>query len=238
MKKVIAVIPAYNAEKTIKNVIQRIPQKLVNEIIVVDDGSKDRTYDVAISTGVKVIRHETNKGYGGAQKTGFKEALKDGATIIVLLHADGQHAPEEIPILLKSLTNKEVDVVLGSRALGKGMLKGKMPFYKFIGNRILTFVENMAFGTHISEFHTGYRAYKQNVLNQLNFENYTNDYHFDSEILLDVHEKKFKIEEVPISTHYGDEKSYVNSFTYGMNIIFLILRHWIHKFTKLFKRIR
>ncbi len=225
-------------KKKIKDVIQRIPNDSVNDIIVVDDGSKDQTYDIANSTGAKVIKHEINKGYGGAQKTGFKEALNDGADIVILLHGDGQHAPEEIPILLKPLFNNNADVVLGSRVLGKGMIAGKMPFYKFIGNRILTFVENMAFGTHISEFHTGYRAYKQNVLNQLNFENYTNDYHFDSEILLDVHEKKFKIEEVPISTHYGDEKSYVNSFTYGMNIIFLILRHWIHKFTKLFKRIR
>ena len=227
--KICIVIPAYNAEDTLGEVFSRIPREDYHRIIVVDDGSMDDTAEVAKRYGAEIIRHEYNRGYGGAQKTGYRRALEFGADIVVLLHADAQYAPEEMPRLIEAVVGQDADIVLGSRALGGEMIKGGMPWIRYVGNRLLTWIENLALGTGISEFHTGYRVYTANALKALNFEGYTDKFHFDSEILFDAKERGLKIVEVPISTTYAGEKSYLNPITYGSQILLLILRYRLAK---------
>jgi len=223
--KICIVIPAYNAEATLGEVFSRIPRGDYHRIIVVDDGSLDSTAEVAREHEAELIQHEQNRGYGGAQKTGYKRALELGADIMVLLHADAQYAPEEMPELIEAAVDQNADIVLGSRALGGRMIKGGMPFIRYVGNRLLTMIENLALGTNISEFHTGYRVYTANALKSLNFEDYTDQFHFDSEILFDAKEKGLRIVEVPIGTTYAGEKSYLNPVTYGTQVLLLILRY-------------
>ncbi len=227
--KVCIVIPAYNAEDTLEQVFSRIPKEEYHRIIVVDDGSSDNTVEIARRHDVELIRHEYNRGYGGAQKSGYKRVLELGADVAVLLHADAQYAPEEMLSLIKASVDHKADVVLGSRVLGGRMIDGGMPLIRYIGNRLLTKIENLAFGTRISEFHTGYRVYTSRALEILNFEDYTDDYHFDSEILVEAKEKGLKITEVPISTTYAGEKSYLNPITYGIQILLLIIRYKLGK---------
>jgi glycosyltransferase involved in cell wall biosynthesis len=227
--KICIVIPAYNAERTLGQVFSRIPQGVYHSIIVVDDGSLDDTSEVARKHEVELIRHERNRGYGGAQKTGYKKALELGADIAVLLHADAQYAPEEMPELIEAVVEQDADIVLGSRALGGEMIKGGMPFIRYVGNRLLTKIENLALGTDISEFHTGYRVYTANALKSLNLEGYTDQFHFDSEILFDAKEKGLKIVEIPIGTTYAGEKSHLNPITYGIQVLLLILRYRLGK---------
>jgi glycosyltransferase involved in cell wall biosynthesis len=227
--KTIIVIPAYNAEKTIESVFKRIPKKSYDEIIVVNDGSKDKTSEIVKKYKVRLIEHKENKGYGGAQKTGFKQALEDGADMIALVHADGQYAPEELPELVKPIRDGEVDVVLGSRVLGGKMLEGKMPLLKFIGNRFLTFVENLVLRMNISEYHTGYRVYSRKALENIRFDLNSDKYEFDSEILIQCKLKKLKIKEIPIQTYYGEEKSYLNPWTYGLRVFKVLLNYVDHR---------
>ncbi len=227
--KICIVIPAYNAEATLGQVFSRIPRGDYHRIIVVDDGSLDGTSEVVRKHEVELIRHDRNRGYGGAQKTGYKRALELGADIVVLLHADAQYAPEEMPGLIEAVVDQDADIVLGSRALGGEMIKGGMPFIRYVGNRLLTKIENLALGANISEFHTGYRVYTANALKSLNFEGYTDQFHFDSEILFDAKEKGLKIVEVPIGTTYAGEKSYLNPITYGTQVLLLILRYKLGK---------
>jgi len=223
--KVCIVIPAYNAETTLEQVFSRIPDGEYHRIIVVDDGSTDHTADIARKHGVELLRHEYNRGYGAAQKTGYRRALELGADLTVLLHADAQYAPEEMPSLIKAAVDQDADIVLGSRVLGGEMLEGGMPLIRYIGNRLLTKIENLTLGTDISEFHTGYRVYTSRALKALNFEDYTDNFHFDSEILIEAKEKGFRIVEVPISTRYAGERSYLNPVTYGIQVLLLILRY-------------
>lgn len=227
--KICIVIPAYNAESTLGEVFSRIPGVEYHRVIVVDDGSSDGTAAVARKHEVELIRHEHNRGYGRAQKTGYKRALDLGADIIVLLHADAQYAPEEMPSLINAVVDQNADVVLGSRVLGGQMLQGGMPLIRYIGNRLLTKIENLAIGTDISEFHTGYRVYTSKALKILNFEDYTDKFHFDSEILIEAKEKGFRIVEVPISTTYAGEKSHLNPVTYGIQVLILILKYRLNK---------
>lgn len=227
--KVCIVIPAYNAGNTLEQVFSRIPKGDYHRIIVVDDGSSDNTVEVARRYDVELIQHEYNRGYGGAQKSGYKRVLELNADVAVLLHADAQYAPEEMSSLIQAAVDKKADVVLGSRVLGGQMIDGGMPLIRYIGNRLLTMIENIAFGTKISEFHTGYRVYTLRALKILNFEDYTDDFHFDSEILLEAKEKGLRITEVPISTTYAGEKSYLNPITYGMQVLLLIVRYRLGK---------
>jgi len=226
--KTIIVIPAYNAEKTIESVFKRIPKNSYDEIIVVNDGSKDKTSEVVKKYKVKLIEHKKNKGYGGAQKTGFKQALKDGADIVALVHADGQYAPEELPKLVKPIKDGKVDVVLGSRALGGKMLEGGMPLIRFIGNRLLTFIENIVFRMNITEYHTGYRVYSKKALEKIRFDLDSDKYEFDSEILIQCKLKKLKIKEIPTPTRYAEEISYLNPWTYGLRIFKILINYTGH----------
>ena len=228
LMKTVIVIPAYNAEKTIGSVFKRIPKNSYDEIIVVNDGSKDKTSEVVKKYKVKLIEHKKNKGYGGAQKTGFKQALKDGADIVALVHADGQTEPEELLKMLKPIKDGEVDLVLGSRVLGGKMLEGGMPLTRFIGNRLLTLIENSILRINISEYHSGYRVYSRKALEEIHFDLNSDKYEFDSEILIQCKLKKLKIKEIPIPTHYGNEKSYLNPWTYGLRIFKILINYIRH----------
>jgi glycosyltransferase involved in cell wall biosynthesis len=223
------VIPAYNAEDTLEQVFSRIPEGEYHHIIVVDDGSSDNTVEIAKRYDVELIQHEHNRGYGGAQKSGYRRVLELGSDVTVLLHADAQYAPEEMLSLIKATVDQKADVVLGSRVLGGQMIDGGMPLIRYIGNRLLTKIENLAFGTEISEFHTGYRVYTSRALRVLNFKDYTDDFHFDSEILIEAKEKGLRIVEVPISTTYAGEKSYLNPITYGVQVLLLVVRYKLGK---------
>ncbi|MEM3519146.1 MAG: glycosyltransferase family 2 protein [Candidatus Hadarchaeales archaeon] len=217
------VIPLYKGGKTLPNVVERIPKEIPTKILIVDDGSPDNSYEVAKSIASKnpkiiVFKHEKNRGYGGAQKTLFNEALKRGADIVVLLHQDGQYAPEDMPRLISPVLEDEtIDIVLGSRTK---MLEGGMPPIKFIGNKIITFLQNLALNTRFKEFHTGYRVYTANALRRLDYEACTNDLHFDTEILVDAVRKKLRVVEVPIKTYYGKEVTQTQKIvTYGLNCL-------------------
>lgn len=220
-------MPAYNAEAKIISVIRRIP-KVYDKLIVVDDKSTDATLQVLKKFKPKMekmvlIVHKKNKMYGGAQKTLYKNALKYNVDYVVLLHDDGQYLPEEMTKLLDTAIKNNADVVLGSRVLGGKMKEGGIPFYKRIGNRFLTTMENMAFGTQISEFHTGYRVYSKNALKKINWRKLTNKYYFDSEVILEVLRNKLKIVEVPISVNYRENVTAANPFIYGLEILYLII---------------
>lgn len=226
--KIIVAIPAYNAAKTVSGVIRRIPKRSYSEVLVVDDGSRDDTYAVAKKIATAAIRHGKNRGYGAAQKTLFHEALRRKCDVVVLLHADGQHDPSEISSLTRPILDGKADVVIGSRILGNP-LKGGMPLHRFLGNRALTFLENAVFGVHISDYHTGYRAYSRKALKKINFSKNSDRFDFDSEILVQCIINGFRIAEVPVSTHYRSEKSALNPFSYGMNVMSVLLEYILHK---------
>jgi len=230
-KRIFIVIPAYNAEDTLEDVLKRIPDEFKNKdrVIVVDDASTDRTHQIARDFGAIFIKHPKNRGYGGAQKTGFIEALKRGADVAVLLHADGQYPPEDIPRMIKPIIDNECEAVSGSRILGGNVLRGGMPHYKYFGSLFLTSLENIFFGMGISEFHSGYRAYSRRVLENINFNLNSDKFIFDSEILLQIKEKKMKIKEVKIPTFYGAEVSYLDPIKYGLRILGIIIRYSLHK---------
>lgn len=228
MKKVVIVMPAFNAEKNIENVITRIPH-VYKEIIVVNDGSSDNTVNIVSQLGLTLISHRKNRGYGAAQKTGFRLALKKKTDIIVLLHSDGQYAPEEIEKLIKPLEKDEADVVLGSRVLGGKMLKGGMPLTRYLGNRLLTWIENLIFNASITEYHTGYRAYSGYALKKIPFHLNSDRFEFDSEIIIQSLRKGLRIKEVPILTHYGEESSSLNPFEYVPAILKITLLYLLHK---------
>lgn len=225
-KKIIVAMPAYNAESKIRNVIYSTP-KIYDTFLVVEDKSTDGTLGVLKKISfIRLIRHEENRGYGGAQKTLYSEALKiRDADYVVLLHDDGQYDPAEMPVLLDCAIDSGADVVLGSRVLGGKMREGGVPLYKYFGNKFLTALENLFFGTGISEFHTGYRVYSRRALERMNFKGLTDKYYFDSEILLEAIDKGLKISEAPISVRYKENITAANPFTYGLEIVYLIARH-------------
>jgi len=228
MAKIIVIIPAYNAEHTLGSTLDRIPRDSFGEIIVVDDCSKDDTSGVAKKYGVTVVRHEKNRGYGGAQKSAYAEALKRGADVAVMVHADGQYPPEKLPDIIKPILAGDADVVLASRALGGKMLEGGMPVLRYVGNKSLTFLENLVLGLDISEYHTGYRAYSRKFLESVPFALNSDRYEFDSDILIQAKLKGFKIAEIPIPTRYGDEVSYLNPVTYGFRILRVLSEYVLH----------
>lgn len=238
-------IIAYNAESHIEKTLSRIPSTVwdqIAEAFVIDDCSTDETVGIAIGLKsrypkLNVIRNPTNQRYGGNQKVGFQHAVDAGLDTVVMLHADGQYAPEILPEMISPLLRDEADVVLGSRMINKSdALKGGMPKYKFFGNIILTKIQNGLSGMNLKEFHTGYRAYSTSFLRSIPFWDNSNEWHFDTEILLQAEAKKARIYELPIPTYYGDEICHVNGMTYAFNCIQTTLRFAMHHRGLLYSR--
>ncbi len=228
-KRVLIFIVAYNAERTIEKVLSRIPPCLQGgdvEILIIDDSSSDDTFvnglryqQRASAFKITVLRTPENQGYGGNQKLGYRYAIDNGFDIVALVHGDGQYAPEKLPMLLAPLVCGEADAVFGSRMIDKRSARqGGMPAYKWIGNQVLTAFQNRALGTKLSEFHTGYRLYSTAALAQIPFERNTNDFHFDTEIIIQIVLRKLRIAELPIPTFYGDEVCHVNGMKYAWDV--------------------
>ncbi|MCS7003906.1 MAG: glycosyltransferase family 2 protein [Cytophagales bacterium] len=230
-KKVVVVLPAYNASKTLEQTYQEIPFEWVDEVVLVDDYSKDNTIEIARKLGIQhIIRHERNKGYGGNQKTCYKKALELGADIIIMLHPDYQYTPLLIPAMISIIGNGLYPVVFGSRILGGGALQGGMPLYKYIANRILTFTQNLFMGQKLSEYHTGYRAYARKVLETVPFEKCSDDFIFDNEIIAQIFANRFEIAEVTCPTKYFPDASSINfkrSLIYGLGVLRVSLLYFL-----------
>jgi glycosyltransferase involved in cell wall biosynthesis len=232
-KKVIAVLPAYNAALTLEKTYNEIPMDLVDEVILCDDASKDNTSDLAKAIGIKhVIVHQENKGYGGNQKSLYNKALALGGDIIIMLHPDYQYTPKLIPAMVNIIGDELYPVVLGSRILGKGALKGGMPLYKYIANRLLTLSQNLMVNYKLSEYHTGYRAFSKEVLEGINFNGNSDDFVFDNEMLSQIIYAGFDIAEVTCPTKYFEEASSINfarSAKYGMGVLRVSFSHLLQR---------
>ncbi len=222
-KKVVVVLPAYNAALTLQQTISEIPFDLVDDMVLVDDNSKDNTVEVATQLGIKhVIKHERNKGYGGNQKTCYTKALELNADIIIMLHPDYQYTPLLLTSMIALIGNDLYKVVFGSRILGKGALKGGMPVYKFIANRFLTLFQNLLMNQKLSEYHTGYRAYTKEVLQKIDFNANSDDFIFDNEVIAQIFYAGFEIGEITCPTKYFKDASSINlsrSIIYGMGVL-------------------
>jgi len=230
-KKIFVVMPAYNAAMTLEKTYADIPQDAVDEILLVDDASTDNTVQIARKLNLKVVRHSSNKGYGANQKTCYNNALSNGADIIAMLHPDYQYDPRIILDLVEPIASGRAEVVFASRMLGNP-LSGGMPLYKFVFNKVLTAVENFAFGTNYSEFHTGYRAFSKKVLSSILFNLNSDDFVFDNEIIAQLHLKDFRIYEVPVETRYGKDVSSTTFFVsvrYGLGVLKTIAKYILHK---------
>ena len=232
-KKVVVVMPAYNASKTLEVTFDEIPKDLVDEVIVVDDCSNDNTSEKAKELDIQhVIRHERNTGYGGNQKTCYRKALELNADIVIMVHPDYQYTPKLIPSMCYLIANDLFSVVLGSRILGTGALKGGMPWYKYVANRILTLIQNILVGAKLSEYHTGYRAFSREVLESINYEENSDNFVFDNQMLSQILYKGYDIGEVSCPTKYFDEASSINlknSSIYGLGVLKVSLQHWFQK---------
>jgi len=216
------VMPAYNAEKTLRATYAEIPRPLVDEVILVDDASQDHTARVARRLGIRTIVYPQNRGYGGNQKTCYAEALKRGADIVVMVHPDYQYTPKLIPAMAHLIAGGLYDVVLASRILGGKALAGGMPFYKYVSNRALTFTQNILSGDKLSEYHTGYRAFSREVLESIDLEGNSEDFVFDSQMLAQIQYRDFRIAEVTCPTKYFAEASSINfhrSLVYGLGCL-------------------
>ena len=232
-KKVIVVLPAYNAALTLEKTYREIPFDLVDEVILCDDASKDNTSQLAKSIGIQhVITHEKNKGYGGNQKSLYNKALELGGDIVIMLHPDYQYTPKLIPAMVNIIGDELYPVVLGSRILGKGALKGGMPIYKFIANRFLTLTQNLLVNYKLSEYHTGYRAFSRTVLESINFNENSDDFVFDNEMLSQIIYGGFEIAEVTCPTKYFEEASSINfrrSAKYGLGVLRVSMTHFFQR---------
>lgn len=232
-KRIIVVLPAYNAAKTLEQTYKEIPFDIVDDVVLVDDASKDDTAEVGRRLGIRhVIKHDKNKGYGGNQKSCYKKAIELGADIVIMLHPDYQYTPKLIPSISWIIANDLYPVVLASRILGKGALKGGMPLYKYIANRILTLVQNWLVGQKLSEYHTGYRAFSAAVLRDLNLEANSDDFVFDNQMLSQIIFKGYEIGEVTCPTKYFEEASSINfkrSSIYGIGVLVTSVKHRLQK---------
>ncbi len=230
--KVVVVMPAYNAERTLHMTYEALPRDVVDLVIVVDDGSRDDTARLARELGLEVFMHNRNYGYGANQKTCYREALKAGAEIVVMVHPDYQYDPTLLPEIIRPIEDGAADVVLGSRLMGKNPMEQGMPWWKYISNRFLTKAENVVFGLELSEYHTGYRAFRRDVLESVNFAMNSDKFIFDQEILAQVVNLKFRITEVPVPTRYFAEASsasFVASCRYGLSILWLLAKYVLHR---------
>ena len=232
-KKVVVVLPAYNAAPTLEKTYREIPMDLVDEVILCDDASRDNTVELATELGIRhILQHERNKGYGGNQKTLYQKALALGADIVIMLHPDYQYTPKLIPAMVSIIGDDLYAVVLGSRILGNGALKGGMPLYKYIANRLLTLVQNLLVDHKLSEYHTGYRAFGREVLENIRFMENSDDFVFDNQMLSQIIYADFDIGEVTCPTKYFKEASSINfsrSVKYGLGVLGVSLRHFLQR---------
>ena len=232
-KKIVVVLPAYNAAKTLEITYNEIPFDIVDEVVLVDDRSKDSTIEIGKKLGIQhIIKHEVNKGYGGNQKTCYKKALELNADIVIMLHPDYQYTPKLIQAMSYMIANELYDCVLGSRILSKGALKGGMPWYKYVANRILTFTQNILVNHKLSEYHTGYRAFNRKILENINLEVNSDNFVFDNQMLSQIIYKGYKIGEVSCPTKYFDDASSINlknSAIYGLGVLKVSLIHFFCK---------
>lgn len=232
-KKVVVVLPAYNAAATLRQTVGDIPMDLVDSLILTDDASGDETLSIAHNLSIDfIIQHENNKGYGANQKSCYQKAIDIGADIIIMLHPDYQYTPKLIPSMVYLIAYDIYSVVLGSRILGGGALKGGMPRYKYIANRLLTFFQNVMTGAKLSEYHTGYRAFSTQVLQKIDYKNNSDGFIFDNEILSQIIMAKYTIAEITCPTKYFKEASSINlanSIVYGLGVLKVSLIHFLHK---------
>lgn len=231
-KKVVVVLPAYNASKTLELTVKDIPKDIVDEIILVDDASTDNTVEIAEKLGLIVFKHDRNKGYGGNQKTCYINALERGADIIIMVHPDYQYDPKVIPELVRPILEGRADAVFGSRMLKGGALEGGMPLWKHNANIILTAIENVTLGTYLSEYHSGFRAYSREVLGRIRFQDNSDNFVFDTEIIVQVILNYFRVDEIPIRTRYFEEASVISfkaGLWYGLGILGTLFKVFLHK---------
>lgn len=232
-KRIVVVLPAYNAALTLEKTYNELPLDIVDDVILVDDASIDATTETAYKLGIKhVIKHEKNKGYGGNQKTCYKHALSLGADIVIMLHPDYQYTPKLIPSMVFLIAEGLYPVVLGSRMLGKGALSGGMPLYKYFCNRVLTTIQNLLVGQHLSEYHTGYRAFSCEVLERISYEKCSDDFIFDNQMLSQIIYAGFEIAEITCPTKYFKEASSISfkrSLVYGLGVLNTSVKHFLQR---------
>lgn len=232
-KKIVVVLPAYKAEKTLVQTHNEIPFDIVDEVILVDDNSPDATLQVAREIGIRhIIRHDRNKGYGGNQKTCYNKALELGADIVIMLHPDYQYTPKLIHSMAYLIANEVYPVVIGSRILGKGAITGGMPMYKYVANRFLTLFQNIMMDQKLSEYHTGYRAYDRKVLEAIPYNNNSDDFVFDNQFLAQVFYHGFEIAEITCPTKYFEEASSINfhrSVQYGLGVLQTSVQYFLSR---------
>lgn len=232
-KKVVVVMPAYNAYNTLEKTYNEVPFSIVDDVILVDDYGSDNTFELANKLGIKhVIRHEYNKGYGGNQKTCYNKALDLKADIIVMLHPDYQYTPKLIESMCSIIANELYPVVLGSRILGKGALKGGMPIYKYVANRMLTLFQNILMNQKLSEYHTGFRAFSVDVLNDIDYNKNSDDFIFDNQMLAQIIFRGYEIGEITCPTKYFQDASSINfqrSSIYGIGVIMTSVKYFLTK---------
>jgi glycosyltransferase involved in cell wall biosynthesis len=246
--RVLVFVIAYHAETTLRKVLERIPSEFLEqldcEVLVVDDASTDRTFEIGCEyrdahpeMKLTVLRNEFNQGYGGNQKVGYAFAIAHGFDFVAMVHGDGQYAPEALPMLVQPLLEGRADAVFGSRMLTRfGALEGGMPLYKFAGNKVLTTCQNLLLGTHLSEFHSGYRLYSVAALQSIPFRLNSNDFHFDTEIIIQLVNASFRIAELPIPTYYGDEICRVNGMKYAKDVMVATVQNALHRAGLLYQR--
>lgn len=234
-KKILIFIPAFNVEKKIFSVVKRIPNKIFEnneiKILIINDNSNDNTGSEIESIQNKfdynfeIINSEKQLGYGGVQKVSFNYAINENYDYVIMLHGDGQYAPEELPKFISELNNPDIDAVFGSRMMNyKSAIRGGMPIYKFLGNIFLTFVQNLILNSRVSEFHSGYRSFKINSLKNINFFDLPDYYHFDTEIIIELLKNKMTLKEIYIPTFYGDEVSHLKSIPYGFKVLYSTIK--------------
>jgi glycosyltransferase involved in cell wall biosynthesis len=232
-KKVVVVMPAYNAEKTLETTYNEIPFHIVDDVVLVDDKSSDRTSELAREIGIQhVITHQSNLGYGGNQKSCYRKALELDADITIMVHPDYQYTPLLIPAIANIIGSGLYDSVLASRIPGKGALRGGMPMYKYIANRFLTLIQNILIGQKLSEYHTGYRAFSKDILKTINFEANSDDFVFDNQMICQIFHAGFEIAEVTCPTKYFEEASSINftrSSKYGLGVLWTSMQYWLSK---------
>ncbi len=232
-KKIVVVLPAYNAEKTLEDTYNEIPFDIVDEVILTDDFSNDKTIEEAKRIGLKhIIKHDENKGYGANQKSCYNKALELGADIVIMLHPDYQYTPKLIHSMSYLIANEVYPVAIGSRILGRGAIKGGMPWYKYVANRFLTLFQNVLMRQKLSEYHTGYRAFSKEVLEGINYNINSDDFIFDNQMLAQIFYKGFEIAEVTCPTKYFEEASSINlqrSAKYGMGVLGVSISYFFNK---------
>lgn len=231
-KKIVLVMPAYNAAKTVSRTYAEVPLDIVDEVLLVDDASPDETVDVAQTLGIRTIAHERNTGYGGNQKTCYSAALDLGADIVIMLHPDYQYTPRLVEAMVSPIARGVFDCMLGSRILSNGALLGGMPLYKYASNRALTLLQNLLGGHKLSEYHTGYRAYSRQVLTSINFQRNSDNFIFDNQFLAQILYAGFRVGEITCPTRYADDSSSIsfrNSVHYGLGVLGVSLELFLQR---------